>query len=947
MAAPGKRTSPIRNSFHHAQTSGPGMLDSPFGKVLTANRSIRSQLIAIFVLLVLVTVLITSSVAGFLVTESGQQQVTKQLEAVSALKEARIGAWIQDIQHNLQMLVIIQSQPDQLQMIEELVVGDTNQDQGHQNITQTLREDYLESMRAAPVFEEIFLIDLNGKVLVSTDNQQIGRIKLSRDYFTYGIQTPYLTPVYLSDNLGRITLVASSPIQDLNGETLAVLAGRVNMAVLNEIMVQQAGLGETGEIYLIGENHIILSPSRFEGTSPRETYFYSQKVSEILEHKAAGSGLYNGYRGVPVIGVHRWLPELQMALLTEQYQSEALTTTRATLFANTITAIAAMLVALLIGLLATRRITRPLRNLAETAEEIAAGNLNLTAKIEREDEIGALAHAFNSMTSQLKNLIRDLEDRIRDRTLDLENRSTQLKLAGQIARDISRSSDLDELLTKAALLIRDRFNYYHVGIFLLDDRGEFAILKSAAGEAGLELLEQGYRQQVHLSSMIGSAVADGITRVAHKQDLEKKLFDNPLLPATQTEAVIPLIIGDRITGALDLHSVREEDFDNDTVEVLQTMVDQIAVAIENMHLIGEMQETVRKLESAYGQYTVGTWQSFVQRTRRLRGLRYRGLQSEPPSGLTKEAVEAQKLHKTVLGEKRIDTGSQTMRNTLAIPMRLRGQTLGVVNVEFEGYRPTPETIAFYEEVTERLALALDNVRLIEETNLRSEQLKLLQEITAAAASHVNLENLFEDVTARIRAGFEADHCGVILFDHGRQIGTLVSSSSASPTTSAQHLLGTIIPLQDNQILEDILNHGTKSKIWSEMGQESGEGPFHELLDALGATTHVFVALESRGELLGVIMINVADPERQFGEDDLPLMNQISLQITTAIEVARVFERIERRAQRERQISEITSKVRASTNIDIILQTAVQELAEALDIPKGTINLRRERGSSHE
>jgi GAF domain-containing protein/HAMP domain-containing protein len=946
MAATGKRTSPIRNSFHQTRTATPGLPDSPSGKAYKANRSIRSQLIVTFILLVLVTVVITSSVAGLLVTQSGQQQVTKQLEAVSALKEARIDAWLQDIQHNLQMLVTIQGQPDQLWMIEELIASDQNLDQGNQNVSQTLRERFLESMRATPIFEEIFLIDLNGKILVSTDSNQDGKDKHSRDYFTNGVETPYISPVYRSAELGLITMVASSPIQTMNGEALAVVAGRVNMAVLNEIMLQQAGLGETGEIYLIAENHIILSPSRFDGSSPRETYFFSQTVSDVLAQKTTGSRLYNGYQGVPVIGVYRWLPELQMALLTEQYQSEALTTTRATLFANTITAAVAMLVALLIGLLATRRITYPLQNLAETAEQIAAGNLGLTAKIEREDEIGALAYAFNSMTFQLRNLITGLENRVMERTRELENRSTRLRIAAQIARDTSRSSNLDELLTTAALLIRDRFNYYHVGIFLRDERGEFAILKSAAGAAGLEMLEQGYRQKVGEYGLIGSAVGDGKTRVANKRDLETSRFNNPLLPDSQSEATILLRIGDRVTGALDLHSIRDEDFENDTIEVLQTMADQLAVAIENMRLLDEMQETVRKLESAYGQYTAGTWQSFVQRTRRLRGLRYRGLQSEPPGGMTKEAVEALQLHKTILGEKRVEANSEIMRNTLAIPMKLRGQTLGVINVEFEGYRPSAETVAFYEEVTERLALALDNVRLIEETNLRSEQLKLLQEITAAAASHVNLENLFDDVTARIREGFDADHCGVILFDPGRHTGTLVSSNSATPISPAQHLLGTKIPLQEEQMLSDIIQ-SQKSRILPGMGVEAGEGPFNELLDTLRATTHVFIPLTSRGELLGVIMMNVSDPERHFGEDDLRLMDQISLQITTAIEVARVFERLERRAQRERQISEITSKVRSSTNVDIILQTAVQELAEALDVPKGTINLRHTTDSPHE
>jgi GAF domain-containing protein/HAMP domain-containing protein len=946
MAASGKRTSPIQNSFHQERTGTPGLPESGLRKSRLSNRSIRSQLIAIFILLVLIPVVITSSAASLLVSESGQQQVTKHLQAVSALKEARVDAWVQDIQSNLQILVTIQGQADPVGMIEKLATGNLAPEDDIQSITQTLRERLLETMQASQNFEEIFLLDSQGKILVSTNLNQESKDKRSRDYFVNGMQAPFLSSVYRSDELGRITMVASHPLQDSSGKVLAVVAGRVNMSVLNEIMLQPAGLGETGEIYLITDNHIILSPSQFDAGGPRETYFYSQTVNTILAEKSSGSGLYDGYRGYPVIGVYRWLPKLQMALLTEQYQSEALTTTRATLITNAMIAAVAVLVALLIGLLAARRITHPLRNLANTAEQIAAGNLSLTAKIEREDEIGALAHAFNSMTQQLRNLISDLEERVAERTDKLEKRSTQLRLAAQVARDTSQSSDLNELLTRAALLIRDRFNYYHVGIFLLDERGEFAILKSAAGEAGPEMMERGYRIKVGESDLIGSAIATAKPRLAYKREGETTSTSNPLLPDSLAEAVLPLRIGEQVTGVLDLHSTVDGDFESDTIEVLQTMVDQLAVAVENMHLLGEMQETVRKLETAYGQYTEGTWQSFIQRTRQLRGMRYRGLQSEPPGGLTDEALEALQYQKTVLGSRRIESSSGDMQNTLAIPMKLRGHTLGVINVEFEGYRPTPETVAFYEEVTERLTLALDNVRLIEETNLRSEQLKLLQEITAAAASHVNLEDLFEDVTARVRAGFEADHCGVILFDAGRQAGTLVSSSSSTLASPTQHLLGTKIPLQDERILEDVIR-SQKSSIYAGPGNDVEMSPFNQLLDTLGKGTQVFVPMASRGELLGIILMIVSDPERHFGEDDLLLLDQISLQITTAIEVARVFEKIERRAQRERQISEITSKVRASTNVDIILQTAVQELADALDVPKGTINLRRNPGSTHE
>jgi GAF domain-containing protein/HAMP domain-containing protein len=936
MSASGKRTSPFRYSFRKSRnTSVNG--DEPGRSTLFQKRySLRKRLIFTFILLALMPVVITSSAVTILVTLSGQEQVIRQLEAVSALKEARIEAWLQDIQHNLEMITAIQSQPEQVWMIDKLVQIDPVLDEEYTRVFQTIKEGYQQNLNSNRTFEEIFLLNSNGRVVVSTNDILEGKEKKNHSYFQQGLQENFLSPAYRSEDLDRVTMVAASPVRNINGEVVGVLAGRVNLALLNEIMLQQAGLGETGEIYLITESHIILTPSRFEISSPHETYFYSNTVNRVLTEKSNGSGLYNGYRGVPIIGVYRWLPELQMALLTEQYQSEALKTTYATLIAHTVTAGVAVLIAFLIALVASRYITRPIGKLSETAEQIAAGNLSLTAKVEQADEIGALAFAFNSMTLQLRNLIGALEERVAERTRELEKRSLQLRLASQVARDASRAGDLDGLLIKAALLIMERFSFYHVSFFLLDERGEEAVLKTATGEAGKQMLETGYSLKVNENSVVGSAVLNGQAQVAYNRDSEGLLFNNPLLPGSNSQAALPLKIGERVTGVLDLHSTRENDFDSESIEILQTMSDQLAVAVENMRLIQEMQTTVNELESAYGHYTQETWQKFFQQTGRVRGVRYRGLKAEPAPALSHQAAEALRIQKSVLSEGTADTFGNPKRNSLAVPMKLRGQALGILNIEFEGQAPAPEAVTFYEEVTERLALALDNVRLIEETKLRSEQLRLLQEITAAAASHVNLEKLFEDITARIRQGFEVEHCGVILLDSGGQSGSLVASSSI-PQISAHHLLGTKVPLEGVQILEECL--GTrKTCVVYDLEIQGLEGAFGSILTALGTVTQVFIPMSSRGEMLGLIMLNLSDPERRFREDDLRLMDQISLQITTAIDVARVFDQIDRRAQRERQISEITSKVRSSTDVDIILQTAVQELAEALDIPKGSIKL---------
>jgi len=612
-----------------------------------------------------------------------------------------------------------------------------------------------------------------------------------------------------------------------------------------------------------------------------------------------------------------------------------------------VTAALALLVALVSltsVLQASRQPSERLQLLVKVVEDTAARDQDQELQLEGEDEAGRLVKAIQQMRDQSRSQCQELEQQVGKQAAEIEKRSSLLKAAEQVTRNSSRARDLKEMLSRAAYLIQDQLNYAHVGIYLLDERNEVAILKAAAGEASQELLDTGYRQKLDEPGMVAEAVSLGNPRLANKADRAGAVGEQPVIPAAQSEAVLPLRIGDRITGAVDLHSLREGEFDRDSLVILQTMVNQLALAIENLTLQEEMQETAGKLKSAFGQYTSGTWQSFLQRTRRIRGLRYRGLQSEPPNGLAEEAVEALQLQRTVLGDERMDSQDQTMRNRLAIPMKLRGQTLGVVNVEFEGYRPTPETVAFYEEVTERLALALDNVRLIEETNLRSEQLKLLQEITAAAASHVNLGNLFADVTDRIRSGFVVEHCGVILFDLNRSLGSLVSSSSSNPISPLRELLGTKFQMQGDEMLEKIIQQ-PRSAILT--GSGSSESPFKQILSRLGTSTQILVPLLSRGELLGVIMLNSADQERHFGEDDLLLLDQVSLQITTAIEIARVFERIEHRAERERQISEITSKVRASTNVDIIMQTAVQELAKALEVPQGKVQLRYVEGPADE
>src|SRR6185503_14913675 len=191
--------------------------------------------------------------------------------------------------------------------------------------------------------------------------------------------------------------------------------------------------------------------------NPGETYVRSIGANLALKTQTKGFGLYNDYRDVTVFGVYHWLPKLQVALLAEQDQTEALNVAYTNLTISIGMSLAAILVAVIVGLFVTRSIGNPLANLASTARQIALGNLQLNAPVERSDEIGDLAQAFNTMTAQLRGLIDSLEGRVQARTRALET-------GAEISRQLTAILDLDELLNYVVDRVQTEFKLYHTHI---------------------------------------------------------------------------------------------------------------------------------------------------------------------------------------------------------------------------------------------------------------------------------------------------------------------------------------------------------------------------------------------------------------------------------------------------------------------------------------------------
>jgi len=254
-----------------------------------------------------------------------------------------------------------------------------------------------------------------------------------------------------------------------------------------------------------------------------------------------------------------------------------------------VSALLAMLGFAVQGVLTHLIVLRPLGHLTSVARQQLAGDLAVQAKMRTGDEFEQLGNTLNELTAKLDTTLKEQEAIIIRRT-------AQLSASADVGRAVSSVLDLPELLRAVVNLIAERFGYYYVAVFMLDETSQYAVLREATGEAGRVLKESGHRLEVNASSMVGSAIIADDPRIAAHAETEKLRFANPLLPETLSEIALPLRLGGRVVGALDVQSTQPDAFDESVTSVLQSMADQIAVAMGNARLYTEIQQRARQQE---------------------------------------------------------------------------------------------------------------------------------------------------------------------------------------------------------------------------------------------------------------------------------------------------------------------------------------------------------------
>ena len=551
-------------------------------------RTIRSRSLVYFVLIVVVTAAVISAVTMVLGTRDARSRVVGQLRSVVTLKEQEIASWTSNLELNLDIVLSEENVQQDLRTLTQ----DSPFSDAYRTAYSRVQQRFIWAANRMGLFEELFFMDSHGTVLLSTDPGH-EREKLGiNDYFVEGMKGPFIEQPSYSLSLGKMTIVASSPVTggadvyDASGQSqpYGVIAGRANLASLNAIMIERAGLGSTGETYLVGSNHRLLTELRNPGYPIPDTYVRTTGADAAINDARAGGATYTGYAGNGVIGVYDWIPRLKVALIAEQGESEALHSTRVALMTTGGVALLAAALAILAAIILTRTITRPLADLGATAGRITAGDLDVVAKVVRDDEIGSLARAFNRMTAQLRGLVRNLE-----------KRTDHLRAINEAGRHISSILELDRLLPFVAHSLRETFGYESVRILILD--GVAARLLTC-GKNGCE----------ETAELVFGDLSDLpiVERVATSG--EPTLWNEP--PASKpsaggisagegerrSEIAVPIRIGESLVGVLDIISSDIHPLDEQDLFAAQTLGDQLAIAIENSRLYHQAHELAASRE---------------------------------------------------------------------------------------------------------------------------------------------------------------------------------------------------------------------------------------------------------------------------------------------------------------------------------------------------------------
>lgn len=618
------------------------------------------------------------------------------------------------------------------------------------------------------------LVDTDGTVLLSSANQNTHINEAEEAYFlqVQFTNAPIVTAITYIDQTTTVMTFASR-VLNINGKYIGILRVNYNSSILQTIVVNSSGGDTDTLILLLDQLNIRLADSQNPSLIQKSItplilmdYLFAVDSKRFLDlpreeqatnfvdlENALGNAAEQPFFRVDIT------PNIPgddtVAVAFMESQPWVVTYSRPTSIfvadvqkqtrTNIILVIGASILITIIATVVARTLTNPIIALTKTANSISQGNLNARAEVNKTDEIGSLALAFNSMTDQLQSTLTGLEERISERTADLQKSNLELETIAEVGRDIAIIRDLNTLLNVAANLIRERFNYYHVAIFLADGNGQFAYLRAASGGDREQMLEKNNRIRIGQASLIGNAIRTGRAQIALDTNIETAGFNNPFLPDTRSEISLPLRSHNITIGALDIHAKTPDAFGERDTPTLQILADQLAATIENAQLAQRVEETLKDLTSVNRLQTEQAWRTAIDE-QETPAFEYDGLEIKAvPQNLPVNLLQQLENGKSIVLQQSAEDSENKYKNTLMVPLMALNQVIGVIGLEQEDpdYIWSDQEIAIAQAAANRAMLTLENARLLDESQRRAIKERTILDSTARIGSAINIENILQ------------------------------------------------------------------------------------------------------------------------------------------------------------------------------------------------------------
>ncbi len=491
-----------------------------------------------------------------------------------------------------------------------------------------------------------------------------------------------------------------------------------------------------------------------------------------------------------------------------------------------------------------------------------------------------------------------------------QRRGLRLQIAAEVARAASSILDLDTLLPEVVELIRERFDLYYVGIFLVDEIGKYAVLRSGTGEMGRQMLEANHRLEIGGTSMIGWCVANHQARIALDVGKEAIRFNNPMTPNTRSEMALPLVSRDEAIGAMTIQSAQEAAFADEDIVALQTMADQLANAIENARLFAKTQERLQEAETAQYQYRREAWSEYVKSRPAALGYEYDLTDLRPLSEMqsVRQALALQDGRLVAEDGENGDSGA-----VLLAPINLSGKPIGVLGFEEPEHprRWNPDEVALVEAVSDQLAAVLENRRLFEQTQDALRRTDALFRASRRIVTAVDLSDLYQSVVDEIGRWVGVDQCQLIVFEPQGKYGEIKAAYRATPDTQVLQIPAEGHPLIE--MLRDRRQHGIEIQ---DVDADPTLAPMRKILAPLGIKSSMLIPMTVRSELIGLVWLYTVEQTHKFTEAETDFCRAVTGPAAIAIDNLWALKEQQETAERLREVDKLKTQFLANMSHEL-------------------------------